>query len=76
MITVERLDAGLFGVYLVSLSPPRQAGGGPSPPQNYPGPLTEVEALDGIEYWERSVQVLSDPAIATCGSQSPPLGSS
>ena len=28
MITVERLDAGLFGVYLVSLRPPRQAGGG------------------------------------------------
>ena len=29
MITVERLEAGLFGVYLVSLRPPRQAGGGP-----------------------------------------------
>ncbi len=25
MITVERLDAGLFGVYLVSLRPPREA---------------------------------------------------
>ena len=30
MITVERLDAGLFGVYLVFLRRPRQAGGGPS----------------------------------------------
>ena len=30
MITVERLDAGLFGVYLVSVRPPRQGGGGPS----------------------------------------------
>ena len=29
MITVERLDAGLFEVYLVFLRPPRQAGGGP-----------------------------------------------
>ena len=29
MISVERLDAALFGVYLVSVGPPRQAGGGP-----------------------------------------------
>ena len=32
MIIFERLDAGLFEVYLVSLRPPRQAGGGPRGP--------------------------------------------
>ena len=38
MISVERLDAALFGVYLVSVGPPRQ---GP----RRPGPLDGVTAL-------------------------------
>ena len=48
MITVERLDAGLFGVYLVSLRPPRQGPEAARAARWRSGPGGGVQAGDGI----------------------------